>query len=51
MPKLERYWMTIEVTNYFPVVLLGVMITLTLILLPRLDDETRRRRRDDDDKS
>jgi hypothetical protein len=36
--------MGIEATNLLPAVLLGIMIALTLILLPRLNDETTRRR-------
>lgn len=34
----------IDLTNLFPTILLGVMIVLTLVLLPLLDEEGLRRR-------
>lgn len=36
--------MGVETTNLFPAVFLGITIALTLILLPRLNDESLRRR-------
>jgi hypothetical protein len=36
--------MSVELTNTLPTILLGLMIALTLVLLPRLNDDSHRRR-------
>ena len=38
--------MSIELTNTLPTIFLGLMIALTLVLLPRLNDDSPRRRDD-----
>lgn len=38
--------MSVELTNTLPTILLGLMIALTLVLLPRLNDDPARRRDD-----
>lgn len=39
--------MSVELTNILPTVMLGLMIALTLVLLPRLNDDASPRRRDE----
>jgi hypothetical protein len=36
--------MSVELTNTLPTIMLGLMIALTLVLLPRLNDDATRRR-------